>query len=145
MSYSNVFIIAADGIKDAIVAVLPDANLLRDEGGDPKIYRTQAPGDALPPYIVVSQIYGGREKVQPGEWADFLIKVCAVGLDQDTAASTANYIDTAIMDKQLTFSNNWCTWNHVHQINVIDEPEHIQNSQFWAVGGHYRIQMGRTS
>src|SRR5574341_211218 len=105
----NLKAIIATGIKTKLSSNSTIANLLAS-GGDYKIFRTSAPGDVKPPYILMIHMYGGDENLAPSNSFDAVFKVCGVANVQVVADTLDTEIYTTLYNQHIAYPDNWKDW-----------------------------------
>ncbi len=114
--------------------------------GEVKIYLGIAPGDQKPPYILMNHVYGGRKYRSPRPEMDALWMVIAVtSTDQPDAEDLSSLIDTKLEGQYLVMPDDWSADQKVSHWGDFAENEESQGTQFWKVGGYYRIRASKNT
>jgi len=114
--------------------------LLADEAWGYKIFAESPPPNVIQPYVVLQHLYGGMTNDTPASDLDVVYRIVAIGKTYPSALSIAREFDETLAGAVLTFTNNWYGWTGVTNTGDIADQSNVQNTQFWQVGGYYRIR-----
>jgi hypothetical protein len=86
---------------------------------------------------------GGLLNDAPYDAMDLRLLISAVSRTAPQAKTYAAYIEDAIKDASLTYSDGWVSWSTVRQLDFFSRQITVQNEQYFKVGAIYRFRASK--
>lgn len=132
--------VPSEGFRTAMTADFDLTNYLTHSDGTLKVYSGMSDVSKGMPWVRMRYLRGGEDNLAPIRAIDQLWAIEAVAEDQPLATTVAGFVQRALQGARPNLPGDWRCWAGITQTSAIQEPVTIQNRQFWAVGGVYRIR-----
>lgn len=110
-----------------------------------KVWKEGAPPtlEGAFPYLLIEYMGGGLLNDAPYDAMDVELLVTAVSKTGPQAKTYAAYIEDALKNQDLTYSDGWVSWSSVRQTDFFTKQITLQNEQYFKVGAVYRFRASK--
>lgn len=136
----NIVSISATGFRNLLLIDPQLAATIRTSTGQHKIFLGQASGNFLPPYILITKLYGGEENASLSRSFDMIFRIAGVMSDQGQAEELNDRIEAALVSQWPVLPDGWEPWAWITQGVPYQETRIIQDKPYHEMGAQYRIR-----